>query len=61
MMYFSFQVMHEGKVKEFDSPYTLLQNEESLLYKMVKKTGPEASKELHQMAQRHVNNLNDTD
>jgi ATP-binding cassette subfamily C (CFTR/MRP) protein 4 len=42
--------MSKGQVKEFDSPYNLLQNENSLLTKMVEKTGPSASKKLHQMA-----------
>ncbi len=42
--------MSNGRVKEFDSPYRLLQNSDSQLYKMVEKTGPEASQKLHQMA-----------
>ena len=37
-------------MKEFDSPYDLLQNPQSLFYKMVQKTGPSASRKLHQMA-----------
>ena len=44
------QVMHNGQVQEFASPYRLLQNPDSMLYKMVEKIGPEASKKLHQMA-----------
>ena len=44
------QVMSNGRVKEFASPYRLLQNSDSQLYKMVEKTGPEASQKLHQMA-----------
>ena len=45
-----FQVMDNGSVKEFASPYHLLriQNSRFQLYKMVK-TGPEASHKLHQM------------
>ena len=42
--------MSKGQVKEFDSPYNLLGNENSLLTKMVEKTGPSASKKLRQMA-----------
>ena len=37
-------------MKEFDSPYNLLQDHRSLFYKMVQKTGPSASKKLLQMA-----------
>ena len=52
------QLMSNGQIKEFDSPYNLLQDPSSLFYKMVQKTGPSASKKLHQMArdahtQRH--------
>ena len=42
--------MSDGEVKEFDSPYNLLQDPSSLFYKMVQKTGPSASKKLQQMA-----------
>ena len=44
------QVMSRGQVKEFDTPFHLLQNSNSQLYKMVEKTGPTASQKLHQMA-----------
>ena len=44
------QVMSKGQVKEFDSPYNLLQNEKSLFTRMVEKTGPSASRILRQMA-----------
>ena len=44
------QAMDNGTVKEFDSPYNLLQDHRSLFYKMVQKTGPSASKKLQQMA-----------
>ena len=44
------QVMNNGQVKEFDGPYNLLQDPRSLFYKMVQKTGPSASRKLHQMA-----------
>ncbi len=42
--------MSNSRVKEYASPYSLLQNSNSQLYKMVEKTGPEASQKLHQMA-----------
>ena len=47
---FHVQVMNNGQMKEYASPYRLLQNPSSLLFKMVEKTGPEASRELHKMA-----------
>lgn len=53
LVYFSItilQVMHSGHVVEFDKPYKLLQKKSSQLYKMVEKTGPEAARELHEMA-----------
>ena len=37
-------------MKEFDTPYNLVQNTKSQLYSMVEKTGPIASKKLRQMA-----------
>ena len=43
-------MMSNGQIKEFGSPYRLLQNPDSQLYNMVEKTGPEASEKLHQMA-----------
>lgn len=42
--------MDNGEVREFDSPYNLLQDARSLFYRMVQKTGPSASKKLQQMA-----------
>jgi hypothetical protein len=44
------QVLSNGEAKEFASPYRLLQNHNSQFYQMVQKTGPEASKKLHDMA-----------
>jgi predicted secreted protein len=44
--------MNNGQVVEYDPPYKLLQERSSLFYKMVEKTGPEASRELHDMAKR---------
>ncbi len=46
----SIQVMNNGQVKEFDSPYTLLQNPGSQFKRMVEQTGPYASRKLYQMA-----------
>ena len=42
--------MSNGRVKEFASPYRLLQNPDPQLFKMVEKTGPEAAEKLHDMA-----------
>ena len=42
--------MVKGEVKEFDSPYNLLQKRRSHFRKMVEQTGPTASRILHQMA-----------
>lgn len=36
---------------EFDDPYTLLQNENSQLKKMVDKTGPSNSEQLYRVAE----------
>ena len=44
------QVMDKGCVGEFGPPHLLLQNPASHLKRMVDKTGPDASKKLHQMA-----------
>lgn len=33
------QVLDSGRLKEYDEPYVLLQNEESLFYKMVQQLG----------------------
>ena len=44
------QVLNNGQVKEYDSPYALLQNPNSQLKGMVEQTGPAASRKLHQMA-----------
>ena len=42
--------MSQGQLREFDSPYNLLQNKSSLLHNMVEKTGPDSSRQLFQMA-----------
>ena len=43
-------MVSRGQLKEFDTPYQLLQNPRSQLRRMVEKTGPSASRKLHQMA-----------
>lgn len=43
-------MLKNGQIKEFDSPYKLLQNPNSKFYLMVEKTGLTASGRLHQMA-----------
>lgn len=45
------QVLNKGQVREFGSPYALLQDPQSQLKRMVDQTGPSASRKLHQMAQ----------
>ena len=47
----SLQVMSDGQVKEFDRPYSLLQQPHSLFYHMVEQTGSVAANKLKQMAQ----------
>ena len=54
--------MNKGQVKEFDSPYTLLQRPKSQFKKMVGQTGPVASAKLYQMAQEaHQNRAGKSD
>ena len=48
-------VMDAGRVVEFDEPYELLRDVTGTFYSMVKQTGPEFSRMLHQMAQRSHN------
>ena len=45
------QVMSNGRLEEFDQPLSLLENSDSLLSKMVAKTGPVASRKLRLMAE----------
>ena len=42
--------MNKGRIEEFASPYQLLKNSDSQLYKMVEKAGPVVSRKLDQMA-----------
>ncbi|XP_064381882.1 ATP-binding cassette sub-family C member 4-like isoform X1 [Halichondria panicea] len=44
-------VMSNGRLEEFDQPLSLLENSDSLLSKMVAKTGPVASRKLRLMAE----------
>ena len=44
------QLLKNGRLREFDSPYNLLQDTTSKFYKMVEKTGPASSARLHQIA-----------
>ena len=46
-------MLNRGRVKEFGEPYALLQNSESLLQRMIRQTGSNASKKLNTMAYRH--------
>ena len=43
--------MNRGQVKEFDQPYLLLQQPNSLFRRMVDQTGEIASRKLYEMAQ----------
>ena len=43
--------MNRGQVKEFDQPYQLLQQPNSLFRRMVDQTGEIASRKLYEMAQ----------
>ena len=43
-------VLNTGRLKEFDSPHTLLQNQHSTFSLMVSQCGPEESKKLKQVA-----------
>ena len=46
------QVLDEGKVIEFDEPYLLLQNPESLFYQMVEHTGKSSAAKLNEVARQ---------
>ena len=43
--------MNRGQVKEFDRPYRLLQQPNSLFHRMVEQTGEVAARKLFEMAQ----------
>ena len=45
-----FQVLVEGKIKEFDEPYMLLQDENTYFSKMVEQTGKSESEDLLEIA-----------
>ena len=44
------QVLSSGKVIEFDTPFNLLQKQQSAFHSMVKRTGPVESKKLRYIA-----------
>ena len=44
------QVLSSGKVIEFDTPFNLLQKQQSVFYSMVKRTGPVESEKLKEIA-----------
>lgn len=46
------QVLDSGRLKEYDEPYVLLQNEESLFYKMVQQLGKAEAAALIKTAQQ---------
>ena len=46
-------VMDKGRVVEFDEPHQLLQNPHGFFYAMVRQTGPDFERMLHQMAKDH--------
>lgn len=43
-------VMDAGTIVEFNHPYTLLENKNGYLFKMVEQTGPNNAKLLHSIA-----------
>jgi ATP-binding cassette subfamily C (CFTR/MRP) protein 4 len=45
-------VMDEGQVVEYDSPFILLSNKDGAFYSMVKETGPDFERMLHDMAEK---------
>jgi hypothetical protein len=47
----TFQVLENGKIVEFDSPFTLLQNPQGYLYQLTLQTGPAEHQRLLDMAQ----------
>lgn len=48
-------VLNRGRVREFGEPYALLQNSNSLLQRIIRQTGSDASKTLTKMAFEHHN------
>ena len=44
------QLLNNGRLSEFDSPYNLLQDPTSQFHKMVEKTGPGSAEHLRQIA-----------
>ncbi|XP_022166672.1 probable multidrug resistance-associated protein lethal(2)03659 [Myzus persicae] len=54
-------VMDAGTIVEFNSPYTLLENKNGYLYKMVEQTGPNNAKLLHSVAAESFNRQQNLD
>ena len=48
-------VLDHGRLVELDSPWNLLQNEDSLFSRMIKKTGPEEEQKMRERAYAHRN------
>ena len=48
------QVLSSGKVIEFDTPFNLLQKQQSVFHSMVKGTGPVESERLKEIAAKKV-------
>ncbi len=45
--------MSNGEIKDFDKPTALLDNKNSILYKLVKKQGKDEFQKLYAIAQAH--------
>ena len=48
---YQFQVLQNGQIVEFDTPFKLLQNKQGHLYQMTLQTGPTEHQRLIQMAE----------
>lgn len=58
---FAVKVLDGGSVQEFDRPYTLLQNKEGALYKMVQQMGQAEAAALLESARQVSVNLDEVD
>ena len=52
------QVLDNGELVEFDEPYTLLQDSNSMLSKLVQQTGKGVATELMEIAEAHQHSKN---
>jgi len=57
-MFFSLQVLDEGQIREFDSPYLLLQNTNGLFYQMALQAGSSEFEQLQRIAKEAHHRLN---